>query len=570
MLLAPLLAAALAFPQDPDVPGLPERIDALFATWDRPESPGAAVAVLHLGDLVHANGYGSAQLEHGVPITKDTVFHVASISKQLTAFAICLLEADGELSLDDPVQRYVPEVPDFGTPITLRHLLQHTSGLRDQWESLAIAGWRLDDVITTEHVLTFVSNQRDLNFPPGSQHLYCNTGYTLLGVVVERVSGRSFPEYCREEIFEPLAMDRTHFHDDHEHVVPDRAYSYARAPLEETGFRNSVLSFANAGATSLFTTAPDLVRWLENFGSGYVGGIPPQERMRERFVLTTGQAGTYAMGVVLGERRGRPTISHGGADAGFRSFAVWFPEEELGIAVLSNLGDFDTGGLAYAVADVVFGEAAPARPAPATAATPATPGTVDAGARDGGELEEVDVPAEVLARYAGRYEGDFGVIAIEVEDGELWASFQGRHRGRALEENLFAMGTTPVRFSFELSGGEPASALFVDQSGGRARLPRLETPAPDPAALAELAGRYWSEELGTFYDLAVEDDGLVARHRRHGRIALTPTRPDVLEGDRWFFGRVEIQRDADGAMQGFLLQGSRVRNVRFERTGPAR
>jgi len=521
-MLCALLLAVLAIPQDP---GLTERIDALFARWDRPGSPGASVAVLHAGKLLHANGYGSAQLEHRVPITADTVFHVASVSKQFTAFAICLLEAEGKLSLEDSIRLHLPEVPDFGTPITLRHLLHHTSGLRDQWEALAVAGWRLDDVITTEHVLTFVANQRELNFPPGSRHMYCNTGYTLLGEVVKRTSGESFPEFCRAEIFEPLGMSSTHFHDDHEHVVPDRAYSYSPPSLMENDYRNGVLSFANAGATSLFTTAPDLVRWLENFNTGYIGGIPPQERMRERFELTSGQRGSYALGVFLGEHRGRSTIHHAGGDAGFRSFAVWFSEEELGIAVLSNLGDFDPTRLAYQVADVVFGEAPPA-PAPAE----------DRDGEDTEELPEVTVPEGALARYAGRYEGDFGLIGIEVDDGQLWIAYQGRHRARALGENLFGMEASPVRVSFEL---------------------------------AEFTGRYWSEELGTFYDVVVEEEALIARHRRHGRIALAERRPDAFQGDRWFFGSVEFQRDEEGVVTGFLLQGGRVRNLRFER-GAAR
>jgi CubicO group peptidase (beta-lactamase class C family) len=189
-----LLSVALPYAAQDDLGG---RVDALFARWDRSDSPGASVSVVHKGEVIFSDGYGLASLEQGTHITPDTIFHVASVSKQFTAFALCLLADEGALGLDDPVRAHLAEVPDFGAPLTLRHMLHHTSGLRDQWEGLAMAGWRLDDVITTQHVLTFVEHQKELNFPSGSEHLYCNTGYTLAGQVVARVSGESFPEFCR-------------------------------------------------------------------------------------------------------------------------------------------------------------------------------------------------------------------------------------------------------------------------------------------------------------------------------------------------------------------------------------
>ena len=189
-------------PDDPST----ARIDALFQEWDTPGSPGAAVAVLKEGEIVFSRGYGSAQLEYGIPITPATIFHVASVSKQFTAFAVTLLAQEGRLSLDDDIRKHLPEVPDFGSTITLKHLLHHTSGLRDQWEALAMAGWRLDDVITTEHILSMVRNQKELNFEPGEEHLYCNTGYTLLGEIVARVTGQSFSAWTKENLFDPLGI----------------------------------------------------------------------------------------------------------------------------------------------------------------------------------------------------------------------------------------------------------------------------------------------------------------------------------------------------------------------------
>ena len=207
-------------------PNHEKEIDQIFEKWDRSDTPGAAVAVVKDGEIIFKKGYGLANMEYEIAITPNTVFHIASVSKQFTAFAALLLEKDGIISMDDDIRKYIPEVPDFGKTITLRHLATHTSGLRDQWDLLALGGWRLDDVITTEHVLKLVNKQKGLNFDPGEEFIYCNTGFTLLAEVVARVSGKTFAEFCEERIFQPLQMDRTLFYDDHEKIVPNRSYSY--------------------------------------------------------------------------------------------------------------------------------------------------------------------------------------------------------------------------------------------------------------------------------------------------------------------------------------------------------
>jgi CubicO group peptidase (beta-lactamase class C family) len=368
------------------------RVDALFAEWDQLGSPGAAVAVLKDGEIVLERGYGSAQLEHGVPVTPATIFHVASVTKQFTTFAVAILEEQRLLSLDDDVRRYLPELPDFGHTITLRHLVHHTSGLRDQWELLAMAGWRLDDVITRDQILALATRQRELNFPPGTEHLYSNLGYTLLAEVVARVGGGPFPEWMEANVFLPLGMTSTHIHDDHQRVVPGRAYSYHGT--REQGWRNAVLSYANAGATSLFTTAGDLARWLRNYETAELGGPRVIRRMRERGVLTNGDTIPYAFAIIQGEHRGRTAWHHTGSDAGFRSVVLHIPEEGLGVVVLANLASVDARQLATAVADIFLGE----NPAPGPAVTPSAAGGRSASASSG--------PAPVaqeLTDYVGNY-----------------------------------------------------------------------------------------------------------------------------------------------------------------------
>ena len=367
--LAVALLAGCGGAEDPGSSyNLARGIDAVFADLDRPGAPGAAVSVIRDGEILYSRGYGYAQIEHGVPVTPNTVFHVASVSKQFTAMAVTLLAAEGALSLDDPVQAHLAFVPEFEHPVNVRQMIHHTSGIRDQWQLLGISGWRLDDVITTEQILGLMSRQRELNFVPGSEYLYSNMGYTLLAETAAAVSGTSFPEFTAERIFRPLGMERTHFHDDHEHLVPDRAYSYRPVATDEDEdeaeagsgegmgpeYTKAVLSYANAGATSLFTTADDLARWLDNFRHETVGGPGVMEMMKTRGVLNGGDTIPYAHGLGIGDHRGLRTIGHGGADAGFRTQAIWYPEANVGVVVLTNVANGNPGGRARQVAEVVL------------------------------------------------------------------------------------------------------------------------------------------------------------------------------------------------------------------------
>jgi CubicO group peptidase (beta-lactamase class C family) len=317
------------------------------------DGPGAAVAVVRDGKIIYSKGFGHSDLEHDAHITPTTVFHIASVSKQFTAFAIAMLADQGKLSIHDDIRKYLPEMHDFGTPITINHLVHHTSGLRDQWNLLMLAGWRLDDVITKDQIMRLVSKQRELNFKPGEEMVYCNTGFTLMAEIVSRVTGQSFADWTQENIFKPLDMSNTLFYDDHEKIVYNRAYSYQ---IGTDGFRKSVLSYANAGATSLFTTVEDLSKWANNFDDMKVGNERVMKMMEERFVLNNGDTISYAFGQSIGKHKGLRTISHGGADAGYRSYFLRFPDQHMAISVFSNLGSFNPGGLAYMIADLYLAD----------------------------------------------------------------------------------------------------------------------------------------------------------------------------------------------------------------------
>jgi CubicO group peptidase (beta-lactamase class C family) len=373
-------------------------LESLFEPWSDPAGPGAALAVTRNGRLIYSRGWGSAQLEYGIPVTPATPFHVASVSKQFATFAVSLLARDGALSWDDPVHLHLPELPELGAPFTLRHLAHHTSGVRDQWELLAMAGWRLDDVITRDQILAMMLRQRELNFEPGSEHLYSNMGYSLLAEVVERVSGQGFGEFLEERVFRPLGMERTHVHSDHNRVVPGRAYSYR--PTPGGGWQNAVLSYANQGATSLFTTAEDMARWIGEMEEPRVGDEALWAEMRRPGILERGEnAGdtlNYALGLSVSRFRGLEAVGHGGADAGFRSQLLHFPDERFGVVVLSNGANFNAGAAARGVAQV-FLDSRMDRPDPAG-------GSQGNGGNDRPEEASPEPPSpDQLRSYIGAY-----------------------------------------------------------------------------------------------------------------------------------------------------------------------
>jgi len=329
---------------------LEAKVDQLFAEWNKPNSPGAAIAVVKDDEIVYKHGYGAANLEYDIPITTTTIFDIASVSKQFAAFAIATLSYEEKLSLDDDIRIHLPDIPDFGNTITIRHLLHHTSGLRDWVQSLVIAGDLMDDVISFKHILKMVRHQKALNFEPGAAFLYSNTGYNLLAEIVETVTGDSFREWTDTHIFKPLDMTNSHFHDDHEMILKNRAYSYQA--VENGGFKHAVNNTTALGSSSLYSTVEDLAKWILNFDDTRIGEQTVIEQMHQRGVLNDGEQINYAFGLNIGEYRGVKTVGHSGSWRGFRSHLVRFPDQKFGVVILCNLDTFNPLSLAEKVADL--------------------------------------------------------------------------------------------------------------------------------------------------------------------------------------------------------------------------
>lgn len=330
-----------------------KKADSLLAIWNK-NTPGVSVAVLKEGQIVYRNSKGLANLEYDIPVSDTTPFHAASLSKQFTAFCILLLQEKGLVSLDDDIRKYIPELPVYPKTITLRHLATHTSGLREQWRLLEMGGWRLDDVITKAQILPLVYRQQSLNFMPGEKFMYCNTGFTLLAEVVERVTNISFSKFAQENIFAKLGMDHSFFFDDFEKLVKQRAYSYYKSGAE---YKKSVLNYSIVGPTSLFTTSNDLLKW-----AGFLNapGEPFKKvisLLNQRAKLNDGSISEAAMGQFTGfTLHGLEWFDHSGSDAGFRSHLARFPEYNASVAVLSNATPFNASALAISLADIFLSD----------------------------------------------------------------------------------------------------------------------------------------------------------------------------------------------------------------------
>jgi CubicO group peptidase (beta-lactamase class C family) len=327
-------------------------IDAVFSEWDRRDSPGCALGVFQNGAIAYARGYGMASLEHAVPITPDSVFYAGSVSKQFTAMTAALAIRQGKLAYEDPIRTYLPELPPYADAIRIRHLLHHTSGLRDYNTLLSVAGRRDEDAWDNRAVLRITARQTALNFAPGSEYLYSNTGYTLLATVVERATGTPFAAYADDQIFKPLGMTNTHFHTDARRLVPHRAFGYGGrsgawtldTPINE-----------RAGAGGLYTTVRDLLKWDENFYTARVGGADLVKRLQTRASLDNGSPLAYAWGLQIGDYRGLPIVEHSGSLGGYRAHLLRIPSQHVSVALLCNGSSIVPTTMARRVADVVVG-----------------------------------------------------------------------------------------------------------------------------------------------------------------------------------------------------------------------
>lgn len=464
LLLFLWLLPSVALAQNGTLPdSLAWRIDSVFARYDRTISPGCALGIYRDGKILYGRGYGMANLEHAIAITPRTVFDIGSTSKQFTATAIALLAQDGKLTLDDDVRRHIPELPDYGKTITIRHLLNHTSGLRDYLTLMSLRGVNFDGVTTDRDAFDLIVRQQALNFEPGSEYLYSNSGFFLLSTIVRRASGKTLAEFAHERIFVPLGMRDTHFHDDHTRIVPQRATGYEPSP--KGAFQIAMSGFEQTGDGAVMTTIEDLLKWDSNFYAPAVGGEQLLRDLHTSGVLTNGRVLPYALGLAVDEYRGLRRVRHGGAWAGYRADLVRFPEAKTAVACLCNLGTANPSALADRVADILLADRL--KPAAAAATGPSSPARTAAPA-------PYTIAAADLQRYAGTYyapELD-ATFVVAPDSGGVQVTLQGGESQRlaATARDTFALRGLTIVFGTDRRG-RPASMTI---NAGRVRGIRAE------------------------------------------------------------------------------------------------
>jgi CubicO group peptidase (beta-lactamase class C family) len=521
------------------------QVDGVFSFVARDE-PGCAMGVVRDGKLAYARGYGMANLDWGIPITTSTVFDIGSVSKQFTATALALLDQDGVLSLDDEVRAWIPELPDYGSSLTIRHLLNHTSGVRDYLTLMSLAGFEFANVFDELDGVALIVRQKALNFEPGSEYLYSNSGYLLLANIVRRATGESLREFLEARVFDPLGMAATSVWDDNTEILPERATGYAHGPA---GWGiDHAWNFQMGGDGQVITSVEDLLKWDRNFYDPAVGGQGLLDRLHTRGVLSSGDTIAYALGLTLDQYRGLRRVQHGGAWAGFRATLARYPGERTCVIVLCNRANANPGAYGDRIADAVlstrFPEALPEEEAASEEAA-----------------EPVTLSPDQLRRWAGLYRRpdrpDY--LRTEVSEGRLVIR-QGEETYPLTprSEDVFVLDLTGQRLTFGTVDGrdrvQTGSAIFES----------VDAPALSASALEGYQGRYHSDELAVTFEVRMDGGGLELHRPNRDPDPLVPGVADEFEA-----GGIGLTFLREGAeVTGLRVFAGRVTGIVFEAQGP--
>ena len=529
------------------------KIDSLFKTWANTNSPGCAIGIVRNDSLIYAKGYGMANLEYGIPVTPETIFHMASVSKQFTAYSIVLLAKQGKLQLDDDIHKYLSWFPGMKEKITIRNLLNHTSGIRDQWQLLAISGTRLDDVITQDHIIKILGKQEALNFNPGEQYSYSNSGFTMLAEIVRSVSGQSLRQFTDSAIFKPLGMNNTHFHDDYTEIVKNRSYSYERK--DSIHYANSILSYSNAGATSLFTNISDMSKWIMNFYNHKVGDQKDIDLLTQKGKLNSGKEQSYASGIISDTYNGWRQFSHGGGDAGYRTYVTVFPDLKMGFMVFSNLGDFNPTGKAYDIASLFIKDTSKHK----VSGVPKTPDSSKAFLKD----------TTTIKNFTGSYISDDGMqISFRLFNKKLYADAFGRSfLLLKKDKDTFSLFIDPgLKLSFSSNAGGDTSVFAVFSSDEKHLLKKyIADTSQTDHLLQAYAGTYYCPELDCKYGISLKDHHLLLTNNKYNDTPLTLVGTDHLINDFWWMSHLKIVHNNKNDIVGFEVNNGRIMHLKFNK-----
>jgi CubicO group peptidase (beta-lactamase class C family) len=529
------------------------KVDAVFRPWNRPDSPGCACAVIQAGKVIYAKGYGMADLEHNVPITPDSVFYIAFISKQFTAASVALLARDGKISLQDDIHKYFPELHDYGEPVTVDELIHHTSGIREYTDLLALTGRSFSDHIDNGSVIKLLSRQTSLNFTPGSRYLYTHSNYVLLAELVRRVSGQPLPEFAAKHIFGPLGMKDTQIGSNAPKTESNRALSYGRTYTGSAS--HAINSVDSSSENKVLSTVSDLARWDENLNTGKVGGIPFLKLILSRGALADGTPINYAFGVEDDAYRGLPTISVNGGYLGFGSEQLRFPDQQLSVVVLCNC-PLDPIKLAQSVADIYLGKELAEKKEELFRTPPPSKITID---------------PKVLDTYLGRFALDDApqsILTISRDGENLFTQAAGQAPNPIFPSSVtdFSTQDSSAQITFHREADGSVRRITLHQNGDQDGH-RVDEASPLPvSSFAQYLGRYHSDELTVDFDVMIVDAHLFIRNRAQTALmasaALTARGADAFQAGH---GSIMFRRDLHGQIDGLIYSWGRALNLLFTR-----
>ncbi len=526
-----------------------QAIDSIFAKWNNVDVPGCSLGIIKDGQLIYAKGYGMANMEYDIPNSASSVFRIGSTSKQFTAACIILLAEKGKLDLDDNLKSLFPDFPDYAEKITIRHLLNHTSGIRDYLQIAYLKGLGYDDFFVDDNVMEWLVNQSDLNFSPGEEFLYSNSGYWLLGQIVKRVAGISMADFAQKEIFEPLEMNNTHFHNDHTQIVKNRASGYV--PVEKGNFKISMTTLDMIGDGGIFTTINNIKKWDDAFYNSTVLSQAFWQEMTKQGVLNNGEVIDYASGLMISKYKGLKTIRHGGAFVGFRAELLRFPEQKLSIAIFANRGDANPSRMANQVANILLKDKL----------------IEEVVIKD--KKVETDVSEEEfqLSQLVGSYEIQPGVIASLTIKNDSLNVLQNWDKSTyniiKTSGNTFQIPrNNTLSFAFSNLKDELTQRLTIIQDGRETIAPRKKEVDTSGISLNDYTGSFFSKELDVTYVFEIENKVLmVSIGGKQGTMDCIISEIDQFTME---FGLVRFQR-TDGRISSFELDSGRVKNLYFEK-----
>ena len=527
------------------------QIDKIFQNWDQAETPGGALGIIKDGKLIYSKGYGYGDLEHDIKLTSKSVFYIGSVSKQFVTFAVLLLEEQGKIGLDDKIQKYLPDFPEYEAPLTIRHFIHHTSGVRDYLTLMYLKGRNYLDHIEEEQVYDLIKSQKELNFTPGDRYLYSNSCYFMLAMIVEKAAGESLRSFAQKNMFEPLGMNQTLFYDDNRDLIKNKVFSYE--PKQGGGFNNLIMRFDLVGSGGVYSSVEDLLLWDRNFYDNKLGKGGPDiiNKMHEEGLLNDGTSSGYAFALNNGEYKGLRTVSHGGALAGYRAQLMRFPDQNFSVVILANRGDANPTAMSYRVADVMLKDFFV-------------------------EEEEVEEETPIVAKddpatftfdeLIGSYQIQPGVVIdISVKNDSLHILQKWNEVGYTIyhtsSDNYEIPNNENIQFAFGNLENGKVQSLLIMQNGNPTKATRRDTAANSKINLNDYVGKYYSEELDATSQIFIENDKLMIKPPNSTAVEMELSEKDIFVVD----GTVVRFEREENMVIGCRVDAGRVQNLKFKK-----